>query len=119
FENVAGLLNMEKGKVFERVKEEFSSTMKTMNGWILNSEHYAIPQRRKRVILVGSNDPLFSIEPPQKLTEDKESWVSVKDALSDLPPLQHGEDGSGKYYIHHPENDYQLFMRGNITPSEY
>ena len=36
-----------------------------------------------------------------------------------LPPLQHGEDGSGKYYIHHPENDYQLFMRGNITPSEY
>lgn len=47
FENVAGLLNMEKGKVFERVKEEFSSTMKTMNGWILNSEHYAIPQRRK------------------------------------------------------------------------
>ncbi|HCD1507950.1 TPA: DNA cytosine methyltransferase, partial [Escherichia coli] len=112
FENVAGLLNMEKGKVFERVKEEFSSTMKTMNGWILNSEHYAIPQRRKRVILVGSNDPLFSIEPPQKLTEDKESWVSVKDALSDLPPLQHGEDGSGKYYIHHPENDYQLFMRG-------
>ncbi|MCF1238560.1 DNA (cytosine-5-)-methyltransferase [Escherichia coli] len=119
FENVAGLLNMEKGKVFERVKVEFSSTMKTMNGWILNSEHYAIPQRRKRVILVGSNDPLFSIEPPQKLTEDKESWVSVKDALSDLPPLQHGEDGSGKYYIHHPENDYQLFMRGNITPSEY
>ncbi|WP_250908541.1 DNA cytosine methyltransferase [Escherichia coli] len=48
FENVAGLLNMEKGKVFERVKEEFSSTMKTMNGWILNSEHYAIPQRRKK-----------------------------------------------------------------------
>ncbi|MGL5900890.1 MAG: DNA (cytosine-5-)-methyltransferase [Lactobacillaceae bacterium] len=119
FENVAGLLNMEKGEVFERVKEELSSTMKTMNGWVLNSEHYAIPQRRKRVILVGSNDPLFSIEPPEKLTEQKDSWVSVKQALSDLPPLQHGEDGIGKYYIHHPENDYQLFMRGHINASEY
>ncbi|MDU1059507.1 MAG: DNA (cytosine-5-)-methyltransferase [Leclercia adecarboxylata] len=119
FENVAGLLSMDKGKVFERVKEELSSTMKTMDGWVLNSEHYAIPQRRKRVILVGSNDPLFSIEPPKKLTEAKDSWVSVKQALSDLPPLQHGEDGISKCYIHQPENDYQLFMRGQISAAEY
>lgn len=119
FENVAGLMNMEKGKVFKRVKEEFSSTMKCMDGWVLNSEHYAIPQRRKRVILLGSNDPLFSIEPPKKLTEDKESWISVSRALSDLPPLQHGEDGINKNYFHDADGDYQLFMRGYISAAEY
>lgn len=45
-----------------------------MNGWILNSEHYA-PQRRKREYIGWFKRPLFSIEPLQKLTEDKEFGI--------------------------------------------
>lgn len=119
FENVAGLMSMNKGEVFEVVKREFSSTMKNMTGWVLNSEHYAIPQRRKRVILIGCNDPVFLIEPPRKLTECKDSWVSVEEALSDLPSLRAGEDGSHKEYNYQPKTDYQKFMRGYISADEY
>lgn len=128
FENVAGLLNMDKGKVFERVKCEFSSVMKNLTGWVLNSQDHAIPQRRKRVFLIGSSDKSFCINPPQPKTSDnsKETlfsdlhdWVTVEEAVADLPPITQGENGSHLNYIISPATTYQKLMRGVITPSEY
>jgi hypothetical protein len=45
--------------------------------------------------------------------------VSVSDALSDLPALKPGEDGSQKGYVSPPKHPYQQFMRGIISPVEY
>jgi DNA (cytosine-5)-methyltransferase 1 len=45
--------------------------------------------------------------------------VSVKEALSDLPPLDAGEDGSNNQYVTEPTSDYQLLMRGVITAEDY
>ncbi|MFO9077169.1 DNA (cytosine-5-)-methyltransferase [Legionella pneumophila serogroup 1] len=128
FENVSGLLNMEKGKIFERVKSEFRSLMPSLVGWVLNSEDYAIPQRRKRVILVGANKLGFNIDPPKVITKKLDdnntlsnihSWISVKDALSDLPALNQNEDGSYLIYCSEPHNPYQKLMRGLINAEEY
>ena len=128
FENVAGLLSMEKGKVFEQVKNEFSSSMPNLTGWVLNSQDYAIPQRRKRVFLIGSNSKDFKVLPPKPLTQNTKkcdllpslhSWVSVKQAVSDLPPISQGEDGSKLDYLTEPESLYQEFMRGIISPLNY
>ncbi|MGB1158809.1 MAG: Alw26I/Eco31I/Esp3I family type II restriction adenine-specific DNA-methyltransferase [Porticoccaceae bacterium] len=127
FENVAGLLSMEKGKVFERVKSEFSSVMTNLTGWVLNSEDYAIPQRRKRVILVGSKEAKFKVFPPAPKTSnnkndlfsDLKSWITVDEAISDLPPISQGENGSHLNYISEPKSDYQRLMRGEISPETY
>lgn len=54
FENVMGLLNMEGGKVFAAMRDAFSVVMPMVTAATLSAEMYAIPQRRKRVILVGS-----------------------------------------------------------------
>ncbi len=127
FENVAGLLSMEKGKVFEQVKKEFLSVMPNLSGWVLNSEDYAIPQRRKRVFLIGAKEKRFSIGRPAPLTgtnspdlfSSLKNWVSVDDALSDLPELEPGEDGSTKDYRFEAKTDYQRLMRGLISAQEY
>ena len=127
FENVAGLLSMEKGEVFERVKSDFSSVMKNLTGWVLNSENYAIPQRRKRVILVGSKEHDFRIQPPEPKTSnnkkdlfsDLKSWVTVEDAISDLPPISQAENGSHLNYTSPPTGHYQKLMRGKISPATY
>ena len=128
FENVSGLLNIENGKVFERVKSEFKSVMPSLTGWVLNSEDYAIPQRRKRVILIGSNKETFKISQPtlkthkpnkEGLLPNQKHWVSAQDALSDLPPLNHSEDASSLDYRSAPQNHYQMLMRGIISPEKY
>jgi len=128
FENVAGLLSMEKGKVFEQVKNEFTEVMPNLFGWVLQSENYAIPQRRKRVILIGSKKQNFNISEPQKITckpdsnippTNSKKWVSVEEALSDLPSLSQNEDGSKFDYISPPKTSYQKLMRGIISPQQY
>jgi DNA (cytosine-5)-methyltransferase 1 len=128
FENVAGLLNMEKGEVFEKVKNKFKNVMPNIKGFVLNSENYAIPQRRKRVFLIGQNAFTKEIEYPRILTSLREkrnlfdaysNCVSVEDALSDLPRLMPGQNGSYLNYDSEPQTIYQCLMRGKITPLEY
>lgn len=122
FENVAGLLNMDKGNVFARVKAEFSEAMPVINGWVLNSENYAIPQRRKRVFLIGGANKDFTVPTPCEFTSQKDgrnSWVTVEEALCDLPALTPGEDGSLKSYATPPITFYQKLMRGVIDPAVY
>lgn len=122
FENVAGLLNMEKGNVFARIKAEFSEAMPVINGWVLSSENYAIPQRRKRVFLIGGANKDFAVPTPHEFTSQKigrNNWITVEEALCDLPVLNPGEDGSSKSYATPPITFYQKFMRGVITPAAY
>src|SRR3972149_4480119 len=128
FENVTGLLNMDGGKIFSYVKNTFRKVMPTLTECVLNSVHYAIPQRRERVILIGARSKKFSFTPPSRITSllnnietsnTLKPAISVGEALSDLPPLDPGEDGSRLSYSSRPKNCYQKFMRDVISPKEY
>jgi DNA (cytosine-5)-methyltransferase 1 len=128
FENVAGLLSMQKGAVFEEVKSAFNSVVPSLQGWVLNSENYAIPQRRKRVFLIGFSKYGESLDAPPHLTQLKNGKlenpnvppaISVEEALSDLPAISHNQDGSSLEYKTRANTLYQKLMRGEITPSEY
>ncbi|MEA5461679.1 DNA (cytosine-5-)-methyltransferase [Arcicella sp. LKC2W] len=128
FENVAGLLSMEKGSIFNQVKVGFEGIMPHVKGFVFSSEKYAIPQRRKRVFLIGQRKTQSNILPPPILTSLGESkdlfnnyfeCVSVEDALSDLPELNAGQNGSILNYQHSPITIYQKLMRGVISPFEY
>lgn len=129
FENVAGLLNMEQGKIFHYVKSSFSDVMPNVEGFVLDSEHYAIPQKRKRVFLIGQQSSNTKVVPPQQLTssQDKKKlfaniehqYISVSEALSDLPYLEHGQNGSFLDYRHEATSAYQKLMRGIIDVNTY
>ena len=128
FENVTGLLNMEQGRVFETIKEELEIVGNRLSPWILQAEQYGVPQRRTRLVLVSVPNSWPKFNPPVPITAlvtNRELFsrfnpaVSVSDALSDLPALQPGEDGSEKSYVSSPQNPYQRLMRNVISPSEY
>ena len=53
FENVVGILSMDKGNLFKRVQEEFNSIGYDLKYKVLNAVDYGVPQQRERVILVG------------------------------------------------------------------
>jgi DNA (cytosine-5)-methyltransferase 1 len=128
FENVTGLLNMEQGSVFRDLSAAFRPLANAFGYWILNAEEHAIPQRRSRVVLIGVQTGERVPAPPAPITgsPDKSNlfggtapWVTADEALSDLPALSHGQDGSQLPYASAPMNSYQAFMRGLIDAGSY
>ena len=128
FENVTGMLNMNGGEVFKLIKDKLRVGDTSFGHFVLSSEEFAVPQRRKRLFIVSlppkwfqqmPPSPSCSLEPSSELFGKKHMAVSVEDALSDLPKLMPGQDGSGLSYRTTPKTSYQLLMRGLISPDEY
>ena len=128
FENVFGIQSMEKGSIFNKIKADFSHTMPSLTNWVLNSENFAIPQRRKRVLLIGNRNEKFKIEdlPVWTSIKDKKNTlfqlkeaISVEASIADLPSLSPGQDGSMLNYKSKPKSNYQKLMRGQISVEEY
>lgn len=128
FENVKGILNLDKGNFFEMILGEMKECVEEVKVNICNSVNFGIPQRRERVIIIGGNKKLIDAFRLEEITELKKddfslsflnTAISVEEAISDLPPIEPAEDGSEKEYLYDPQTEYQKFVRGIITPDEY
>jgi len=125
FENVPGLLSMEGGHVFSMVKDALHSVTDHLTIWQLATERYGVPQRRKRVVLVGRRGDVDPLNEPEEVCGEQgglfelQRPISVMEALDDLPPIISGQDGSQLDYLGDPTTDYQRLMRGVIRPQEY
>jgi len=117
FENVTGLLSLEKGEVLKMIKKELGSVGYKVTHWVLKAEEYGVPQRRTRVFIVGMRDCDVPSPPPTITSVD--SWIGVENALGDLPPIQEGQDGSDIGYLGPPRTAYQRLMRGHINVETY
>lgn len=115
FENVTGMLNMEGGAVFREITAALGRICSHLDVWRIEASGYGVPQRRKRVVVVGVRSrPAVAMPAPLSGTP-----VTVADALRDLPILQAAEDGSTKPYRSTPATAYQRLMRGASAPGEY
>ena len=134
FENVSGLLSAKPdgNYIFPEIVEnmsEFYSICDDRDTILLNSVHYGVPQIRKRVILIGVRkdlkiNPLDIYKAIEKThyspdTETKneinglQKYLTVKDAIWDLPKLLPGE---GKEEINHKivsKNSFIELVRPN------
>lgn len=127
FENVRGILNLDKGKFFEMIKSELRECVDDIKVNQVSAANYGVPQRRDRVIIIGGNKQFvrnfsmreISCVPKAGQLTILPSVISVEEAIGDLPPLQPGEDGSSYNYRFPASNLYQKFMRGEITPEDY
>ena len=121
FENVTGLLNMEKGAVFQEVLAALGKLATEVRWWQVSADEYGVPQRRKRVIIIGFRrmKPFQLPSPPLSRGLVGVQPVSVIEALDDLPPLSAGEDGSSLAYMGNPATDYQSLMRGRLDALTY
>ena len=95
-ENVPNLLNFKKEPVFEnfvnRLKED------GYHVWykIIYSPDYGIPQKRKRLVLLGSKKGEIKLIEP---THNKEEYLTVKYAIGHLEKIDSGET-STKDFVH-------------------
>ncbi|CEP43703.1 DNA cytosine methyltransferase [Paraclostridium sordellii] len=112
-ENVPGLAKLYKGKAKTTIYEDFEGLGYTMNDKVLYAPEYGIPQIRKRIFFVGILNGKEKFEYPEP-THTEENFISCKDAIGDLPPLN--EDLVGETptkYPMEPMTEYQKLMRKN------
>jgi DNA (cytosine-5)-methyltransferase 1 len=115
FENVTGLLSarVDGGLIFPRVIHALGNRYKVIDDpaiLVHNTADYGVPQIRKRVIIMGVRDDIdekeaidlynavrkthYDPEMPENERHGLLRFVDVHDALSDLPPVEPGQDAS-------------------------
>ena len=138
FENVTGILNFEGGKFFEMIKSDLKTSVDAIKVQKFNCAEFGIPQRRERIIVIGSSPEIvenFKLKPITKVPplrkdisgqlslafdcEGLPAAISAKAAIDDLPSIEAAEDGSSLPYATPPQNDYQRFMRNEIDAEVY
>jgi len=118
FENVTGLLTakLDKEKTVDIILKRLGKNYNLIdnpNDMVLNSCNYGVPQVRKRVILIGIRNDIdispkevysgiikthYNPDSSDEEKKGKKKYVTVKDAIYDLPPIKPG--GGEKKVVH-------------------
>lgn len=107
-ENVLGLKDMR----FEGgVIDLFAELGYNVSFHVLRAAEYGVPQLRRRVVFVGHRSNGFFQRPTQ--TYGESDYVTVWDAIGDLPPVGPGETATE--YDRPPTTEYQRLMRLEST----
>lgn len=89
-ENVARLYTHNNGKTREEILKTFNSIGYNTECRILNVADYGVPQIRNRIIFIGTRlDNTTIFFPKKKYNVDQ--YVTIKEAIDDLPSLKSGE----------------------------
>ena len=127
FENVTGLLSAKvNGKpILPSIMKALGTAYKVISDpaiLVHNTADYGVPQIRKRVIIMGVrkdidnkdvidlyNDVLKTHWNPETESESRKGlkkFISVKEAIGDLPPVEPGEDASTDTYNYPCDNAF-------------
>ena len=128
-ENVPGMMSYKDGNVAEQIKKDLvASGYPNTDYKVLNAVNFGVPQKRKRIIFIGTCEDT-AVQWP-KITHkqlkndqarlDTQVPVTVGDAFGDLPTLELPERGSKAKdevvaYAKLAISEYQEFVRDGST----
>lgn len=128
-ENVPTALSTYQKLFNEQIQEAFKGY--TVNTAVLNASQFGVPQMRKRAFIVALREDLgiADFEFPQgdydamdvgndshKKAKAEHRFISVGEAIGDLPALKAGQSVDGQQYATASESDYQENRRkGSIA----
>ncbi|MEQ8735017.1 MAG: DNA cytosine methyltransferase [Rhodospirillaceae bacterium] len=114
-ENVTGITSISSGAVVSSIMEGFKKRGYNIENNVLRAEEYGIPQERRRVVFIGNRLGKPIIWPVKTHGKGLLPFVTIHDALSDLPQLKNGEDKGDLPYSTGPFSSYQRELRGSAT----
>lgn len=84
-ENVIGLINFQDGVIYNDFLQKIKKLKYIVNKYIFSCENYGIPQKRERLIIIGTRR-----RKKIDMNIRKQKKIPVKDAINDLPDLFNG-----------------------------
>jgi len=118
FENVKGLLSMQKGELLKTILSRFESLGYKVKYKVLNSADYGVPQIRERVIIIGTklnqdfeypNKTHCNSDDNNIFNQDLKPYLTLSEAISDLPFIKSNEESFE--YSSKSNNNFQKLMR--------
>ncbi len=123
-ENVPGILTMKKGETIKEIIAAFKDVGYHINTPVkLKAEDYGVPQKRRRVFIIGSLDSSIELSKPTPLFSDDDSnlpnCITVKKSIGNLPPLSDGEGEIETDFSFKEKSAYDKLMLKEITFDEF
>jgi len=125
-ENVPGIVSFQDGEVKDEIQSDFDRIGYSVEVRVLKGADFGVPQIRRRAIFVGNRLNQRNVYPggtynmPPDSTQSiiarqgSHRWYrTVRDAISDLPPLQAGEGQDKTPYSGLALTEYQRWARGD------
>ena len=119
FENVEGIMSYQKGKTYANIIELFSELGYYIEGRKLLSSEYGVPQKRKRVILLGTRK-VTNIMPnelfPEQITAEPKNQISAYHTIYDL---EHVDCSEYAQYNSNFDSPILRYFKNQISIDEY
>ena len=123
-ENVAEMRNGFDQAYTQEIEERLKDAGYSVHHAVLTASDFGVPQRRRRAFFLATRlGVTFGTPKPTHLPKvesfegrlfDDNYYVTVWEAIGDLPPLTHGDAPVESYYVSGPKNEFQEKMRGNL-----
>lgn len=116
-ENVEGIMTSNGGKTFDSIKENFKSLGYNVHGEKLLAVEYGVPQKRKRVVIIGvkKGNPLDCF--PKKIINDASKYITVADAIKSLSTIDPATDIINQKIK--SASIYEDYLVGKLNAQEY
>lgn len=119
-ENVEGILTAQGGKVYEQINMLFKELDYNVSGKLLMASQYCVPQRRKRLILIGVKNELGILAEemfPYEIIINRADEVPSYDVLHDLEEVECGLNS--KYTFNNEKSSYIKYLQGDISVKSF
>jgi DNA (cytosine-5)-methyltransferase 1 len=110
-ENVSGLTSIAGGAVIREIEAEMGALGYAVNWRVLNAEEYGVPQERRRLFFIANRIGAPILFPEPTHGKGLKPFVTIWDAIGDLPPLTNGDTRGCQTYGKSPAHEYQRAMR--------
>jgi DNA (cytosine-5)-methyltransferase 1 len=111
-ENVTGIRSVGNGRAVADIIAGLAEIGYQVKTRVLNAEQFGVPQERRRIFFLGNRTGQPIIWPEPECGPGLKPYVTVWNAIGDLPPLANGEDPKQPLpYYSLPESKYQTALR--------
>lgn len=97
-ENVPGLqkVSVEDGGIFSAFVDQLKADDYSVDFGVISAKDYGAAQVRRRLVLLASRLGSISLPAPTHGPKRAKSYVTVRDAIADLPAIEHGTEHPDK-----------------------
>lgn len=110
-ENVSGLTSIANGAIIREIEEGMNALGYKVKWQVLKAELYGVPQERRRIVFIANRIGAPISHPAPTHGPGLKPFVTIWDAISDLPKLDNGDTQGSFEYYGRPANEYQSMLR--------
>lgn len=114
-ENVTGITSISNGAIVEEIFRRLSKLGYYVEARVLRAEDFGVPQERRRIFFVGNRVGADVRFPAATHGPQATPYVTIWDALGDLPSIENGGGHSKQSYNTPPLSTFQRYARSEST----